>query len=91
MENDIQYKAQHFDPALIHKVKAELNELDRELVTIEGNQLKPSQCYHFDVSPLHILFNTNCPDSLKEKVKAILSKYISSHEDGAQQQSFASR
>lgn len=79
-------KDAQIDAIVIGKVKAELEELDREMVTVEGNMLKPSQCYHFDINPLHVLFNTNCPDTLKEKVEAILSKYITPDEDRAQKQ-----
>jgi hypothetical protein len=84
MDKDRVWHPQPMDPDIMGRVKAELNELDRELVDVDGKQLKPSQCYHFDVSPLHVLFNTNCPDSLKQKVQAILSKYIP-HETRTQQ------
>ncbi|MGZ8511700.1 MAG: hypothetical protein ACXWV6_11345 [Chitinophagaceae bacterium] len=67
-------------PDILEKVKAELGELDRQFVEIEGKRLKPSQCYRFDLDPAHILFNTNCPDDLKKKVQSILSKYLSSDE-----------
>lgn len=73
------------DAQIIEKMKAELGELDRDAVIIDGIHLKPSQCYHFDTDPMHILFNTNCPDSLKEKVEAILSKYSRSDESSSQQ------
>jgi hypothetical protein len=66
------------DKQVIEKLKAELGELDRDAVIIDGIHLKPSQCYHFDIDPVHVLFNTNCPDSLKEKVQAILLKYENS-------------
>ncbi len=62
---------------MLEKVKAELGELDRFYVEIDGKRLKPSQCYRFDVDPAHVLFNTNCPDELKKKVQSILSKYVS--------------
>ena len=62
-------------PDLLNKIQAELNELDRELVTLDGKILKPSQCYRFSADPMHVLFNTNCPDSLKERVNAIIAKY----------------
>ena len=65
---------------LIGQIRSELNLLDRELVDIEGKKLKPSQCYRFGVNPTHILFNTNCPDSVKVKVKAILNKYLDKYE-----------
>jgi hypothetical protein len=65
---------------ILEKVKAELGELDRSLVEIDGIKLKPSQCYRFDVDPAHVLFNTNCPDELRKQVQSILSKYINRHE-----------
>jgi hypothetical protein len=64
------------DQALIDKVKFELGELERESVSIGDKLLKPSQCYRFGTNPLHVMFNTNCPDSLKEKVERILFKYL---------------
>jgi hypothetical protein len=63
----------------------ELKDLDRELVFIDGAMLKPSQCYRFGTDPVHLLFNTNCPDSLKEKINAILEKHLPSHESGTPQ------
>jgi hypothetical protein len=50
------------------------------MVDVSGERLKPSQCYHFDNNPPHLLFNTNCPHSLKDKIKAIITKYIPSYE-----------
>lgn len=58
----------------------ELNELDSEMVEVDGNQLKPSQCYHFETDPVHLLFNTNCPETLKEKVNAIIAKHLPGYE-----------
>jgi len=60
----------------IEKVKFELGELDRHFVEIDGMQLKPSQCYRFYADPAHVLFNTNCPEGLREKIQSILTKYI---------------
>ncbi len=68
---------------VLEKVKLELGELDRHFVEIDGKQLKPSQCYRFDVDPAHILFNTNCPEGLRQKIQLILSKYIPTDETGA--------
>jgi len=62
-------------PDIIKKLKAELDLLDQNLVEIDGIKLKPSKCYYFGTNPGHILFNTNCLESLKEKVKSILLKY----------------
>jgi hypothetical protein len=64
------------DQSVIDRVKSELGELDREFVEVAGKRLKPSQCYRFETNPLHVLFNTNCPDSLKERVETILFKYL---------------
>ena len=60
---------------IAEKIRAELGELDRELVTIDGKVLKPSQCFRFSADPMHVLFNTNCPDTLKQRVNAIIAKY----------------
>jgi hypothetical protein len=60
---------------IAEKVKAELNELDRHYVEIDGVKLKPSQCYRFDADPVHVLFNTNCPEGLRKQIQTILSKY----------------
>jgi hypothetical protein len=67
-------------PKILQMVKADLSELDQDFVEIDGMKLKPSQCYRFDVDPAHVIFNTNCPEELKQKVQAILSKYIISDE-----------
>ena len=61
---------------ILNQVQAELDRLDQDPVLIDGKKLKPSQCYHFEADPTHVLFNTNCPDELRQKVQAILSKYI---------------
>lgn len=63
-------------PDMVEKVKAELGELDRHFVEIGGKKIKHSQCYRFEADPAHILFNTNCPEDLKQKIQAILSKYL---------------
>jgi len=67
----------------LEKVKAELGELDRHFVEVDGKRLKPSQCYRFEVDPAHILFNTNCPEGLKQQIQSILTKYIPAGETGA--------
>ena len=60
----------------LEKIKAELMQLDRDLVEADGIRLKPSQCYRFETNPPHILFNTNCPDTLRQKVQDIISRHI---------------
>jgi hypothetical protein len=57
------------------QIKEALSALDREWVQVDGIRIKPSQCYHFEMDPPHVLFNTNCPEDLKEKVESILTRY----------------
>jgi len=70
--------------SVIAKVQAELEQLDQEMVYVDGSLLRPSQCYRYEVSPPHLLFNTNCPESLKRKVNDILAKYLDPDESSAQ-------
>ncbi len=65
-----------FDDKIIDNLMAELSALDNETIDVDGVSLRPSQCYHFDIDPVHVLFNTNCPDTIRERVSSILSKYI---------------
>jgi len=69
---------------MIKKLRAELDLLDQDLVEIDGIKLKPSKCYYFGINPGHILFNTNCPESLKEKVESILLKFKQADESRSQ-------
>jgi hypothetical protein len=57
------------------QIKEALSALEREWVQVDGIRMKPSQCYHFEMDPPHVLFNTNCPEDLKEKVESILTRY----------------
>ena len=66
-------------PEAFAQLKAALQELDKELVDVNGNQLKPSQCYRLDTDPVHMLFNTNCPDTLKKKIEDILLQHLPSY------------
>jgi hypothetical protein len=63
----------------LNKVLGELELLNEEMVKVSGGFLKASQCYRYEISPPHLLFNTNCPDSLKQKINSILFKYL--HQD----------
>ena len=71
-------------PDTLEKIKFELGELDRSFVRVKGKRFKPSQCYRFIAEPAHLLYNTNCPEDLKQKLQAILSKYIHIDEGSAQ-------
>ena len=76
MEKNRAKNRREIDEGDIERIQAELSRLDREMVDADGVQLKPSQCYHFEINPLHVLFNTNCPDELKQKIRNIISKHI---------------
>ncbi|MBC7875358.1 MAG: hypothetical protein H7Y01_15260, partial [Ferruginibacter sp.] len=55
MEKEINQHPQPISPGVIEELRSELNDLDQELIEIDGHRLKPSQCYHFDVDPVHML------------------------------------
>jgi hypothetical protein len=57
------------------KIDQDLAVLDKEPVLVEGLMLKPSQCYYVGKNPRHILFNTNCPGTLKQRIEAIIARY----------------
>ena len=76
--------AEPLSPQIMEKIRNELLELDSDLVDVDGRQLKPSQCYRFETDPLHVMFNTNCPDKLRDRVEEIIAKYTSDHESGTQ-------
>ncbi len=64
------------------KLVNELNDLDRQLILVKGRMMKPSQCFRYETDPLHYMFNTNCPDELKQQVESIFKKYFPSHDNG---------
>ena len=70
--------------ALIARLKEDLGDLDRELIHLDGKMMKPSQCYRIELDPVHVLYNTNCPDTLKEKIQSILGKYLETDEGRSQ-------
>ncbi len=69
-------QSKSFSEDALQKIKSELEKLDQESVSVDGKQLKPSQCYRFQLDPMHMLFNTNCPDTLREKVQMILHTHF---------------
>ena len=64
-------------------LQEELQQLDEELVLMVDQLVKPSSCYRFSGNPPHVLYNTNCPEALMEKIESILSKYKTPDEDRA--------
>jgi hypothetical protein len=73
------------DSIPIDELSAELRALDEENFDLTEASLKPSQCYHLEIDPVHLLFNTNCPDALKKRVQTIVAKYIPGYETGERQ------
>ena len=61
-------------------LQEELKMLDSQEITLNGSLVKPSQCYHWESDPAHLLYNTNCPPDLKQKLKDIIAKYTDSNE-----------
>jgi hypothetical protein len=55
----------------------ELELLDENTVLLDGLSVKPSNCFRLSGHPPKVIFNTNCPEELKQKVEEILLKYES--------------
>jgi hypothetical protein len=70
--------------ANLNKLLNELEELNDEVVEVDGRMLKARQCYRYEISPPHVLFNTDCPEALKQKISSILTKYIPADESSSQ-------
>ena len=64
-----------FEQARLYLIKTNLADIDREWVDIAGKKMKPSQCYKLLTEPVRILFNTNCPESLRKRIQAIIKKH----------------
>ena len=62
-------------------LRHELADLDKDDVEVDGMKLKPSQCFRITNNSLRIIYNTTCPDSLKEKIESILAKYSDQDEN----------
>ncbi|MCW3116711.1 MAG: hypothetical protein JWM28_793 [Chitinophagaceae bacterium] len=88
MEQDKKHESKDSDEGGWNKLRDELENLDKEYVEMDGVRLKPSQCYRIANSSLHVIYNTNCPDSLKEKIQSILSKYTGQDESNPPEQEF---
>ncbi len=76
MEDQSTHNRPAHNPESVQNLTKALQELDQEMVDLDGRQLKPSACYRVNLDPLHILFNTNCPDTLKEKVEALMNEHL---------------
>jgi hypothetical protein len=71
------------NPLIADSIRSELAVLDKDMIKVDGSTLRPSQCFRVEFDPVHVLFNTNCPDALREKVQSILDKYIPADEGRA--------
>ncbi len=69
----------------LEKLVEELKELDHHLMLVDGKMIKPSQCFRYETDPLHYMFNTNCPEELKQKVQAIFKTHVPTYEDRTSQ------
>lgn len=56
-------------------LQEELDIIEHAYVNVNGVDLRPSQCYFIQTDPPHILFNENCPASLKERIEELLKRY----------------
>jgi hypothetical protein len=59
-------------------IMKELELLDEDLIMLDSQRIKASQCFRLSGNPPKVIYNTNCPDYLKQKIAAILLKYRSS-------------
>ncbi len=60
-------------------IMKELALLDESPVPVKGLLIKRSECFRLSGNPPQVIYNTNCPDDLREKVEAILLKYRNIH------------
>ena len=67
---------EELDSEKIYRLKMELAELEREWVKVGEREVKPSQCYRLSENPLRILYNADCPDSLKTRIEKLIRKHM---------------
>lgn len=63
------------------QIKKDLEKLNETDMVIDGRKVKPCTCYYFDTDPLHVLYNTNCPEMLKNEIERIIKTHIPDAED----------
>jgi hypothetical protein len=64
--------SKHEDGSSIIK---ELERLDEQLMLLDDKPVRASQCFRLSGNPPQVIYNTNCPEDLKQKVEAILLRY----------------
>ena len=58
-----------------NELRRELDDLEKTVFTGDGLPLLASQCYRLTDNSPHVLYNENCPDSLKQQIEEVLLKY----------------
>ena len=56
-------------------IKGAMEALGNNTITVDGVETQANRCYYFSLNPPHVLFNDNCPESLKESILSIFSYY----------------
>jgi len=51
-----------------------MEQLNHATVEVDGIKLEACKCYHYSLNPVHVLFNDNCPESLKRNIKQIFEE-----------------
>ena len=58
-----------------HSILKALQKLDKDTVMLDGKLVKPSTCYRLAGNPPAVIYNTNCPEDLMEKIESILQEH----------------
>jgi len=62
-------------PQQAQAIKAAMEELGQQTITVDGAKVEACNCYYFSLNPPHVLFNDNCPEVLKEEIRSIFKYY----------------
>lgn len=65
---------QHINTLQHSAILEALEELNHKTVDINGVKLEACKCYYYSLNPVHVLFNDNCPISLKHEIRAIFEQ-----------------
>ena len=75
MEQDKFSKIKGLNKKKWDQLRLELQALDMDKVEANGITLRPSQCYRLVDNSLRVMYNINCPETLRYKIESILSRY----------------
>lgn len=70
------------DAHIAQLIQRDLEKLNASGIMVDGKPIDPGSCYYFGADPLHVLYNTNCPDMLKKEIEKIITTYIPDVENG---------